>query len=38
MNERDFWLYIREALLLLIDVIERKFDITPRTSQLRRNR
>ncbi len=35
-NEREFWILIRQALLLVVDAIERKFNISPRTSELRR--
>ena len=35
---RDLWLTIRQALLLLVDGIERFLDIEPRTSELRRAR
>lgn len=35
MNECEFWLIIRQALLLLVDAIERRWNL-PRTSALRR--
>ena len=38
MNERDFWMGVRQALLMLLDVIERKLGIGPRTAELRRKK
>ena len=38
MSERDFWLQIRQAFLMMVDTIERFCDITPRTSELRKER
>jgi hypothetical protein len=38
MTDRDFWLVIRQALLLIVDAIERKWCISPRTAELRNNR
>lgn len=35
-NDRDIWISIRQALLMIVDAIERTFNIEPRTSQLRR--
>jgi hypothetical protein len=35
MNDREFWLLIRQALLMFVDAIERRFCF-PRTSDLRR--
>jgi hypothetical protein len=34
-DEKQFWMLIRQALLLMVDAIERRCDIEPRTSQLR---
>ena len=38
MNEPDrkFWMGMREAYLSQVDAIERRLDIKPRTSELRR--
>ena len=38
MNERTFWMQIRQALLMAVDAIERMVQppIEPRTSELRR--
>lgn len=36
MNDRKFWMQVRQALLMLVDVIEQRLTIAPRTSQLRR--
>jgi hypothetical protein len=33
---REFWIKVREALLLLVDALERELLISPRTSELRR--
>jgi len=38
VSDRDFWLIIRQALLLIVDAIERKFDICPRTAEMRREK
>ena len=38
MTDRDFWLQIRQALLMLNDCIERRWEIEPRTSKLRKER
>lgn len=35
-EDKHFWMLIRQALLLMVDAIERKWRIDPRTSQLRR--
>ena len=35
LSEREFWLIIRQALLLFVDAIERRYAI-PRTSELRK--
>lgn len=34
--DRAFWLQVRQALLMIVDAIERMLDIAPRTSELRR--
>jgi hypothetical protein len=36
MNDREFWLAFRSALLLMVDAIERKFDL-PRTAELKKH-
>lgn len=36
MQDRDLWLAIRQAFLLLVDAIERRWGICPRTSEIRR--
>lgn len=33
---RRLWLAIRQALLMVVDAIERELDIEPRTAELRR--
>jgi hypothetical protein len=33
----DFWLAIRQALLLIVDALERELGISPRTSELRKS-
>jgi len=38
MTDRDLWLGIRQALLMLVDVVERRFSIEPRTAQLRKDK
>lgn len=38
MEDKDFWLAVRQALLMLIDAIERFVNIAPRTSELRKER
>jgi len=35
LSEHEFLMLIREALLLLLDAIERKLVCSPRTSELR---
>lgn len=37
MNDRDFWMAVRQALLMLIDAIERWQALEPRTAELRRD-
>jgi hypothetical protein len=36
MSDYEFWMIFRQALLLIVDAIERKFDIRPRTCELRK--
>jgi len=38
MTDRELWLAIRQALLMIVDAIERSLGIEPRTSQLRKGR
>ena len=35
MKEKEFWMAIRQALLMMVDAIERMVGISPRTSKLR---
>ena len=35
MTDAEFWLIIRQALLLFVDAIERKFNL-PRTAEMRK--
>ena len=35
MDEREFWLGIRQACLFVLDLIERRYAIEPRTAALR---
>lgn len=35
MNERDFWMAVRQALLMMLDALERMLEIEPRTAELR---
>lgn len=36
MKEREFWMAVRQGLLMMVDAIERMLEHTPRTSELRR--
>ena len=36
MSDNDFWLAVRQALLMIVDAIERRFCIEPRTAELRK--
>jgi hypothetical protein len=36
MDNREFWTVMRQALLLMIDAIERMLEIEPRTAELRK--
>jgi len=33
---KEFWLAVRQALLMLVDAIERELCMAPRTAELRR--
>lgn len=33
---REFWLAVRQALLMLVDALERELGICPRTAELRK--
>jgi len=35
MTDRDFWLAIRRALLIIVEAIEQMLDITPTTKNCR---
>ena len=35
MTDRDVWLEIRRLLLALVDVIERRWEVRPRTKEIR---
>lgn len=34
---RDFWMAFRQALLAILDALERELEISPRTSEMRRS-
>ena len=36
MMSREFWLALRQALLMVVDALERELGISPRTASLRR--
>jgi len=36
MTDREFWTDIRQALLMLVDTVERKMEQWPRTALLRK--
>jgi hypothetical protein len=38
MTDAEMWVAIRQALLMLVDAIERKLGMAPRTAELRRQR
>ena len=38
MTDAEMWAGIRQALLMLVNAIERKLGMTPRTAELRRKR
>ena len=33
---RDFWMAVRQAVLMFLDALERELCISPRTAELRR--
>jgi len=35
-NSREFWIGVRQALLMLVDLLERGLAVSPRTSELRK--
>lgn len=35
-DDRDFWMAIRTALLMILDALERRLCIEPRTSEIRK--
>ena len=35
-DSRDLWLAVRQALLMIVDAIERALGMAPRTAELRR--
>ena len=35
---REFWLAIRQALLMVVDALERELGICPRTAELRKGK
>jgi hypothetical protein len=35
-EQRAFWVTVRQAVLLVLDALERRLEIQPRTSDLRR--
>lgn len=35
--DREFWMAVRQALLMALDALERWLDVQPRTAELRRN-
>ena len=36
MTDRDFWLAIRQAMLMALDALERWLGLEPRTAELRK--
>lgn len=38
MEAREMWVAIRQALLMIVDAIERAFGISPRTAELRKQK
>jgi hypothetical protein len=36
LEDREFWMCVRQALLMLLDALERKLGIAPRTAELRK--
>jgi hypothetical protein len=37
VDERQLWLQVRQAVLMIADAIEASLELEPRTSQLRRD-
>lgn len=37
IEDRAFWMAVRQALLMLLDALERRMGISPRTAELRRD-
>jgi len=35
---REFWLAIRQALLMIVDALERELGLEPRTAELRKKK
>lgn len=35
MNDREFWIAVRQALFIVLSAIEKKLDIKPTTKELR---
>jgi len=35
-DKKQFWLDIRQALLMMVAAIERELNVTPRTAELRK--
>ena len=36
-KDREFWMLMRQALLLMVDAIERMLNVIPRTADLRKS-
>lgn len=36
MDERKFWMLVRQALLQIVDAVEIRYKIQPRTTELRK--
>ena len=36
VDDKKMWMQIRQALLMIVNALEQELEITPRTSQLRR--
>ena len=37
-RDREFWMLVRQGLLLIVDAIERLLIVEPRTAELRKER
>jgi hypothetical protein len=35
-EDREFWMCVRQALLMMLDALERRLGISPRTAELRK--